>query len=92
MKLLEITLINLQCIVALSKVLVPGIVLVSKIKSLGFSDKNRHQTFLEPEGLNSEFIYLQGISTSLPEDVQIEFLKTIPGLENVELFRPGLCR
>ncbi|MCB0356583.1 MAG: tRNA uridine-5-carboxymethylaminomethyl(34) synthesis enzyme MnmG [Bdellovibrionales bacterium] len=54
-----------------------------------FSDKNRHQSFLEPEGLNTEFVYLQGISTSLPEEVQIEFLKTIPGLENVELFRPG---
>ncbi len=54
-----------------------------------FSDKNRHQTFLEPEGLNTEYVYLQGISTSLPESVQIEFLKTIPGLENVELFSPG---
>lgn len=54
-----------------------------------FADKDRHQTFLEPEGLNSESIYLQGISTSLPEDVQVEFLKTIPGLENVKLIRPG---
>ncbi|MCB9027175.1 MAG: tRNA uridine-5-carboxymethylaminomethyl(34) synthesis enzyme MnmG [Bdellovibrionaceae bacterium] len=54
-----------------------------------FSDKERHQTFLEPEGLNTEFIYLQGISTSLPEEIQIKFLKTIPGLENVELFYPG---
>jgi tRNA uridine 5-carboxymethylaminomethyl modification enzyme len=54
-----------------------------------FADKDRHQTFLEPEGLNSDSIYLQGISTSLPEDVQYEFLKTIPGLENVRMIRPG---
>lgn len=54
-----------------------------------FADKDRHQTFLEPEGLNTNSIYLQGISTSLPEDVQIEFLQTIPGLENVKLIRPG---
>lgn len=54
-----------------------------------FADKDRHQTFLEPEGLNSESIYLQGISTSLPEEIQYEFLRTIPGLENVELLRPG---
>ena len=48
-----------------------------------FADKDRHQTFLEPEGLNTKYIYLQGISTSLPEDVQYEFLRTIPGpLEN----------
>lgn len=54
-----------------------------------FADKDRHQTFLEPEGLNNESIYLQGISTSLPEDVQYEFLRTIPGLENVKMIRPG---
>lgn len=54
-----------------------------------FADKDRHQTFLEPEGLNTNSIYLQGISTSLPEDVQLEFLRTIPGLENVKLIRPG---
>lgn len=54
-----------------------------------FSEKNQHQTFLEPEGLNSNSIYVQGISTSLPEAIQIEFLKTIPGLENVRLIRPG---
>jgi tRNA uridine 5-carboxymethylaminomethyl modification enzyme len=54
-----------------------------------FADKDRHQTFLEPEGLNSNSIYLQGISTSLPEDVQYEFLRTIPGLENVKMLRPG---
>lgn len=54
-----------------------------------FADKDRHQTFLEPEGLDSNSIYLQGISTSLPEDVQLEFLRTIPGLENVRMLRPG---
>ncbi|MCB0347193.1 MAG: tRNA uridine-5-carboxymethylaminomethyl(34) synthesis enzyme MnmG, partial [Bdellovibrionales bacterium] len=54
-----------------------------------FAEKANHQTFLEPEGLNSDLIYLQGISTSLPEDVQYEFLKTIPGLENVKMVRPG---
>lgn len=54
-----------------------------------FSDRISHQTFLEPEGLNTDLIYLQGISTSLPEDVQDEFLKTIPGLENVKVVRYG---
>lgn len=54
-----------------------------------FADKTSHQTFLEPEGLNTELIYLQGISTSLPEEVQYEFLRTIPGLENVKIVRPG---
>lgn len=54
-----------------------------------FSDRNRHQTFLEPEGLSTNSIYLQGISTSMPEDVQDEFLRTIPGLENVKVLRYG---
>lgn len=54
-----------------------------------FADKDRHQTFLEPEGLNTNSIYVQGMSTSLPEDVQLEFLKTIAGLENVRMLRPG---
>lgn len=54
-----------------------------------FVDKISHQTFLEPEGLSTDSIYLQGISTSLPEDVQLEFLRTIPGLENVEVIRFG---
>lgn len=54
-----------------------------------FSDRISHQTFLEPEGLNTNLIYLQGISTSLPEDVQLQFLKTIPGLENVKVIRYG---
>jgi len=54
-----------------------------------FADKDRHQTFLEPEGLSTHLIYLQGISTSLPEEIQYEFLRTIPGLENVKMVRPG---
>lgn len=58
-------------------------------KVVRFADKETHQTFLEPEGLSTNLIYLQGISTSLPEDVQMEFLKTIPGLENVKVARFG---
>lgn len=54
-----------------------------------FYEKETHQTFLEPESLTSDLIYLQGISTSLPTDVQDEFLKTIPGLENVKVIRYG---
>ncbi len=50
-----------------------------------FADKDRHQIFLEPEGLNSNLIYPNGMSTSLPEDVQDQFFKTIKGLENVEI-------
>lgn len=54
-----------------------------------FKDKNRHLTFLEPETLNGNSIYLQGISTSLPEDIQLKFLKTIAGLEEVKILKPG---
>ena len=54
-----------------------------------FADRDSHQSFLEPEGLDTDLIYLQGISTSLPEDVQMEFLKTIPGLEKVQVVRFG---
>ncbi len=54
-----------------------------------FYEKERHQIFLEPEGLDSDLIYPNGISTSLPADVQIEFLKTIPGLENCIVTQPG---
>jgi tRNA uridine 5-carboxymethylaminomethyl modification enzyme len=54
-----------------------------------FADKERHQIFLEPEGLQTREIYANGLSTSLPLDVQRSFLKTIPGLENVEISRPG---
>lgn len=54
-----------------------------------FYEKERHQIFLEPEGLDSDLIYPNGISTSLPESVQIEFLKTIKGLENCKILQPG---
>ncbi|CAN5382941.1 tRNA uridine-5-carboxymethylaminomethyl(34) synthesis enzyme MnmG [soil metagenome] len=54
-----------------------------------FVDKISHQTFLEPEGLSTDSIYLQGISTSLPEDIQLQFLRTIDGLENVEVLKYG---
>jgi len=54
-----------------------------------FAEKAQHQTFLEPEGLTTNSIYLQGISTSLPQDVQQKFLETIPGLEKVKILRPG---
>ncbi len=54
-----------------------------------FSDKSRHQLFIEPEGLNTEEWYIQGMSSSLPEDVQQDFYRTIPGLENLEIVRPA---
>ncbi|MEQ9122162.1 MAG: tRNA uridine-5-carboxymethylaminomethyl(34) synthesis enzyme MnmG [Alphaproteobacteria bacterium] len=54
-----------------------------------FADRESHQIFLEPEGLNDPLIYPNGISTSLPEDVQLAFLRSIPGLERVEMARPG---
>lgn len=58
-------------------------------KILRFADKKKHQLFVEPEGLKTEEMYVQGMSTSLPMDVQYEFLKTIPGLEDVKIMRPG---
>jgi len=58
-------------------------------KIVRFAEKTSHQLFVEPEGLNTNEMYVQGMSTSLPIDVQYEFLKTIPGLENVKIMRPG---
>ena len=58
-------------------------------KVVRFADKQRHQIFLEPEGLDDDTVYPNGISTSLPEDVQRAMLKTIPGLERAEVIRPG---
>lgn len=58
-------------------------------KVVRFSDKPRHQLFVEPMGLTTEEYYLQGMSSSLPEDVQLAFLKTIDGLEDVEIMRPA---
>ncbi|MFY7900079.1 MAG: tRNA uridine-5-carboxymethylaminomethyl(34) synthesis enzyme MnmG, partial [Chitinophagaceae bacterium] len=54
-----------------------------------FADRDRHQLFVEPEGWNTYEIYVNGFSTSLPEDVQVKALKTVPGFENCRFFRPG---
>ncbi len=58
-------------------------------KVVRFADKERHQVFIEPCGLNTDEMYLQGLSSSLPVDVQLDFLHTIPGLENVVVMRPA---
>ena len=58
-------------------------------KIVRFADKERHQVFLEPEGLDDHTVYPNGISTSLPADVQAELIRTIPGLERVEIIEPG---
>lgn len=58
-------------------------------KIVRFRDKERHQLFVEPMGLDTDEYYLQGMSSSLPEDVQLKFLRTIKGLENVEIMRPA---
>ena len=58
-------------------------------KVVRFSDKKRHQVFIEPMGLDTDEMYVQGMSSSLPEDVQIEMYRTIPGLENVQFTRPA---
>ncbi|MFC4652124.1 tRNA uridine-5-carboxymethylaminomethyl(34) synthesis enzyme MnmG [Lactococcus nasutitermitis] len=58
-------------------------------KVVRFADKPRHQLFLEPEGRNTEEVYVQGLSTSLPEDVQFDLIRSIPGLENAEMMRTG---
>ena len=58
-------------------------------KIVRFSDKPRHQVFIEPEGRHTQEMYVQGLSTSLPEDVQIEMLHSVKGLERAELMRPG---
>ncbi len=58
-------------------------------KIVRFADKERHQLFLEPCGLNTEEMYIQGLSSSLPEDVQMEMLRSIPGLENAQIMRPA---
>jgi len=58
-------------------------------KVVRFADRSAHQVFLEPEGLDDDTIYPNGVSTSLPEEVQFAFLRTMPGLENVVIKRPG---
>jgi len=54
-----------------------------------FADRDRHQLFVEPEGWNTVEVYLNGFSTSLPDDIQLKALRLIPGLENAKMFRPG---
>lgn len=58
-------------------------------KIVRFADKTSHQVFLEPEGWRTNEMYVLGLSTSLPEDVQVEVIRTIPGLEHAEIIRPG---
>ncbi|HQU08819.1 MAG TPA: FAD-dependent oxidoreductase, partial [Opitutales bacterium] len=58
-------------------------------KFVKFEDKERHRIFLEPEGLNTDEWYINGLSTSLPLDVQIDLLHSIPGLERVHMTRPA---
>ena len=58
-------------------------------KIVRFEDKPRHQLFIEPCGLNTEELYIQGFSSSLPEDVQLQMMRTVPGLEQAEMMRPA---
>ena len=58
-------------------------------KVVRFNDKPRHQIFIEPEGRETDEVYVQGLSTSMPEDIQLKMIASIPGLENAQMMRPG---
>ncbi len=75
--------------VARSKVSARATVPSLEDKVVRFAEKDSHQVFLEPEGLNDRTIYPNGISTSLPADVQLEYVRTMQGLENVRILQPG---
>ncbi len=60
-----------------------------EVKIVRFAEKLSHQIFIEPEGFSTDEMYVSGLSTSLPEDVQLKMMRTIPGLENAEMIRPG---
>ena len=81
--------IEAQCLPAGSMEWAPGIVRVLKIKSIGLLKEIDTSLFVEPEGWNTVEIYVNGFSTSLPEEVQYEALRIVPGFENVRMFRPG---
>lgn len=58
-------------------------------KVVRFNDKPRHQVFIEPEGRETDEVYVQGLSTSMPEDIQLKMIASVPGLENAKMMRPG---
>ena len=60
-------------------------------KVVKFADKEKHQIFIEPEGENTDEMYIQGMSTSLPEEVQVQMYRTVPGLENCRIYAYCLC-
>ena len=81
--------IALRCIREKFKALARAIVPLLKTKLCDFADKERHQIFLEPEGLNTQEVYVNGVSSSLPFDVQHEVIHSIPALRNAEIMRPA---
>ena len=83
------TCIARRCIPARSRAWARAIARRSRTRSSGSPSATRHQIFLEPEGLDDDTVYPNGISTSLPEEVQLALLATIPGLENAKFVRPG---
>ncbi len=89
MRLLEKIFIFLLCIAATFKVLALAIAHLLKIKLHALADKESHHVFVEPEGARCDEIYPNGISTSLPVDVQKEYVQTIAGFENAIITKAG---